>query len=342
MRKYFIVLIIYAIPLLSFGQTNLLIDHLRDSIRFTAQQMVSAPTDSQRIIYSQRISKYITTVIKQKHSIEADMDSLRLVKVLTSPNKFVRIYTWAIPLANGTYKYNGIAQVYVKRKKEYRTIIMHDKGANIGRAFNKSLNANKWYGAYYYKLIQTKRGSKYFYTLLGWRGINKTIQSKVIEVLTLRYNGDMVFGYNLFKIKGYNYFHKTPSVKRLIYVYSSLATMYLNYDMQTIVLQSHKKKRSHKRKKSTNVGFIAQEYGSQYKNKVKRIKDKLIVMDRLVPSSPEVVDFHSFYFPESNIIDALRFEKNMWKYYPDIDARNKANPNNGKKRKIEYDLTPSK
>jgi hypothetical protein len=115
--------------------------------------------------------------------------------------------------------------------------------------------------------------------------------------------------------------------------------MFLNYDYQTIIVKTKKKSKS-KSKSRSNAGFGAQQKLEQPKEKIKTIKDNLIVMDRLEPTSPEVSEFYDFYFPESNIIDALRFERNAWKYYPDIDARNKPNPNDKKPKNINYNLTP--
>ncbi len=338
-----IVLIIFILSLSSasiFGQNTKLLTSLKDSIRLNSQLMVNSNNDKMKFVYSDRITNAIKKFTKQEKSINFNMDSLKFVKVLQSKNKRIRIFTWAIPLDDGSYIFKGITQSYIKSHKSYLTTELHDKGANMSRAFGKVLNAKRWYGAYYYKLIQTKRGQKYFYTLLGWRGINKTEQSKVIEIITLRNNGDVVFGYSLFKIKDYEYFKSTPSVKRLIYKYSSLTNMYLDYDYQTIVIKSHKKSKKHKRKTNSNIGFVAQQNNSTPKEKIKTIKDNLIVIDRLAPSSQEVTGFYEFYYPESNIIDALRFENNMWKYYPDIDARNATNPADKKPKRVEYELTP--
>lgn len=339
MRKFILIFLISVNSLAVFSQNNNLLYSLKDSIRINSQLMVQSTDDGEKLFYSERITKNVERFIKQEKSIDFNMDSLKLVKVLTSKNKRLRVFTWSVPLTDGTFLFKGVTQSYVKSNKSYKISILDDKGSNMSRAYIKVLNKDKWFGAYYYKLIETRRGSKYFYTLLGWRGIDKTVQSKIVEVVTIRNNGDVVFGYNLFKIREYEYFESTPSVKRLIYTYSSLSNMYLNYDYQTIIITSSKKTKK-KKKKTTNIGFVAQQRTNQPKEKVKKIQDKMIVIDRLAPTSTDVTGFYEFYYPESNIIDALRFENNMWKYYPDIDARNEPNPADKKKKKIEYELTP--
>lgn len=338
MGKYIIYLGLVLLPLSGNSQNIQLLNSLKDSINTNAHRMVSAQSDEQKFKYSDRINHFVLKFTEQEKSIKFNMDSLKLVKVLTAKNEYLRIFSWAIPLENGQYTFKGVVQSYSKSKKTYKTSVLTDKTARLSRAYSKTLTADKWYGAYYYHLIHTKRGSKDFYTLLGWKGVNKVKQSKVIEVVSLKSNGDVVFGYNLFSIRNYEYFKKTPSVKRLIFTYSSLTNMYLNYDRQTIVEKSSKKSKRGKSSKK-KPGFNAQTKLETPKEKTKSTKGMMIVMDRLVPTSLELIEFYEFYYPESNIIDALRYEKSTWKYYPDIDARNKEETPKPAK-KVEYDLTP--
>ena len=327
-------------PFIGKSQNIDLLNQFNDSIKANALLMVGAQDFEQKIIYSDKVSYFVQKLMKQEKSINYKMDSTNLVKVLTSKNKKFRIFTWVVPTDDNKFIFKGVVQTYSKSRKDYRIIELKDKTHSIHRPYSKMLSAAKWYGAYYYKVIQTKRGSKYFYTLLGWKGNDKMVQSKIVEIATIKNNGDISFGYSLFKIKDYEYFKSTPSVKRLIFSYSSKATMYLNYDYQTIVLKTYKKTKHKKTKQK--YGFNAQAAVEKPNEKIKTIKDNLIVMDRLVPVSPELKEFSDFYYPESNIMDALRFEKSQWRYYPDIDARTKSSSSNKKQKKIEYNLTPSK
>ena len=336
MKKLLYILLIIS-PFILKGQNVELLKQYKDSIKTNALLMMAAPDFAQKKIFSDRIEASINKLIKQEKSINFKMDSMRLVKVLTSDNKKLRIFTWVLPKEDNTYVFNGIVQTYIKNKKDYRMIKLVDKTKNISRPYNKILSASKWYGAYYYKIIQKKRGSKYYYTLLGWKGKDKTVQSKVVEIATIKNNGDISFGYSLFKIKNFEYFKATPSVKRLVFSYSAKATMYLSYDYQTILLKSYKKTK--KKRKKQKYGFNAQMADAKPDEKIKTIKDNMIVMDRLIPVSPELKEFADFFYPESNIIDALRYERNQWKYYPDIDARAKSSESK-KQKKIDYNLTP--
>jgi len=340
MKKY-ILFSIFAILITRVSAQDLsLLNSYKDSIARLASEMVKVSDDKLKVDISDKISNLVFNITEHAKSINYNFDELKFVKVLTSSDKKFRVFTWVIPFSDKTYAYRGIAQCYNKSKKEYTSYTLTDKGDKLGFAQNKTLDIKKWYGAYYYKMIETKRGSKRFYTLIGWRGISRTVQSKVIEVVTIKNRGNITFGYNIFDIKGYDYFGKgNRSSKRLIFKFSTQGNMYLNYDYQTIIIASSKSKK-HKRKTNYKPGFNAQSSPEKEKIKTKSIKDNMIVLDRLVPTSPQMKEFYDFYYPESNIIDALLWQKNKWKYYADIDARNKVSNTDKINKKIEYDLVP--
>ena len=342
MKKYILLSIIALIFTKAYSQDNSILDAYKDSIINYSTAMVNSNNDKIKIELSDKISGLVFQITEQEKSINYDLSELKFVKVLTSKDKKFRVFTWVIPFTDRTYGYRGITQSYNQYKKEFVSYKLTDKGDKLGFAQNKSLSIKKWYGAYYYKIIETKRGSKKFYTLLGWRGISRTVQSKIIEVVTVKSKGNITFGYNIFDIRNYEYFGKgNRSSKRLIFKFSTQGNMYLNYDYQTIVIASKSKsKSSYKKKKSYKSGFNAQSSPDKAKVKTKSLKDNMIVLDRLVPTSPQMKDFYEFYYPESNIIDALLWQKSKWKYYPDIDARNKTNSNDNAKKPIEYNLVP--
>ena len=342
MNKYILIAIITLIFSKAYTQDVAILDAYKDSIISYSTEMVNSNDDKRKVELSNKISHIVFQITEQEKSINYDLSNLRLVKVLTSEDKKFRVFTWVIPFTDRTYAYKGITQSYNQYKKEFISYKLTDKADRLGFAQNKTLDIKRWYGAYYYKIIDTKRGSKKFYTLLGWRGISRTVQSKIIEVVTVKSKGTITFGYNIFDIRNYEYFGKgNRSSKRLIFKFSTQGNMYLNYDYQTIIISSKSKsKSSYKKKKNYKTGFNAQSGPDKAKVKTKSIKDNMIVMDRLVPTSPQMKEFYEFYYPESNIIDALLWQKSKWKYFSDIDARNKTDVKENSEKKIEYNLVP--
>lgn len=339
MKRLLIFTIISFVFIQLKSQDIALLHSYQDSILFYSKEIRKNLDNDKKLQISDKISEYVTKLIKQEKSIDFDLSSLKVVKVLTSKNKEFRVFTWVIPFSDKTFAYRGIAQTYSSSKKDFRTYKLNDAGDKLGySAQNKTLNPRRWYGAYYYKIIETKKGKKMFYTLLGWRGVSKTIQSKIIEIATVKSSGDITFGYSVFNIKDYEYFAKNRrSAKRLIFKHSTQGNMFIDYDFQTLVIKT-KKKNGKKQRQNTNSGFYAQSGSKKAKVKTKLIKDNMIILDRLVATSPQMVDFYDFYYPESNIMDALRWENNKWKYYADIDARNEESENT--KSRINYGLEP--
>jgi len=239
-------------------------------------------------------------------------------------------------MRDGHWKYFGFTQSMVKSTKSYKYSKLNDQTPKLRRPDSKTLNAKKWLGAYYYKIIETRNGGKYYYTLLGWKGYDRAKSMKIIEIATIRSNGDVIFGYPLFNIRAYKYF-KNKRPRRLVFTFSGQVKMFLDYDVQSIHIQKKsKKKKSYKKTK----GFSPQSKDASQKVKVKTITKPMIVMDRLEPSNPQMEGFYEFYFPETNVVDALLFDNGKWNYYPDVDARNKATDKNitKPKKEINYNL----
>ena len=307
-----------------------------DSIMRLGREINRSRSDEQKMALNKRLTSFVQKAAKSPNSINYTFDTLTFVSVLTSDDQQIRFFTWAIRFRDGSYHYYGFAQTYVKSSDNYNLYRLNDYTARLGRPDSKTLSPKKWYGAYYYRLIQNKSGSRTYYTLLGWKGKDKITTQKVIEVAFLKSNGDIVFGYPIFNIRNYKYF-KNKRARRLIFTYSARVRMLLDYDVQSIHIEKHsKKKSSHK----PSRGFTAQNKEVKEKVKVKTITKPMIVIDRMVPPTPEMEGVYEFYIPETNIIDALVFEHNRWNYYPDVDARNKAKDEAGQKPKkpLIYDL----
>jgi hypothetical protein len=64
------------------------------------------------------------------------------------------------------------------------------------------------------------------------------------------------------------------------------------------------------------------EYSSEVVISLKFLSDKSIIFDHLVPLSPELKGQKEFYGPDFSF-DTYNLEKGIWKFKPDVDARNK-------------------
>ena len=341
-RAKFILSSILLFMLLGFEPSNLiaqdfsLIKTYEDSLLHYSSAILKERDDDKKFALSKQMEYFVEKAARQKSSIEYGFDTLNYISVLTSDDKKFRVFTWTIKKKDGTYKYYGLSQSFIKTTKSYKYNRLNDQTSRLRRSDSKTLNPKKWLGAYYYKLIQNKANGKIYYTLLGWKGLDKVASMKVIEVATVRSNGDVTFGYPIFSIKGFDYV-KNKRARRLVFKYSAQIKMYLDYDVQSIHIEKKKKKSSSHKKQR---GFTAQNKDVVDKVKVKTITKPMIVMDRLEPINTAMEGIYEFYYPETNVIDALLFENNRWTYYPDVDARNKPTEeiNAKPKKKLNYDL----
>jgi hypothetical protein len=330
-------LFFFLFPGFAGAQNISLLKIYEDSIMRYSKTILQTKDDERKDKLNEKLWYFVNKAAQSEASINYGFDTLNYVSVLTSPDKKLRLFTWTIRSRSGKYHYYGLAQSYLPGSKTYRIQKLNDYTDRIGsRADAKTLSPKKWYGAYYYRIIQNKSGSRTYYTLLGWKGYDKIITKKVVEIALLKSNGDIVFGYPIFNIRNYEYV-KNKRARRLIYTYSSRVRMYLEYDKQTIVIE---KKKSKSKSHGKTRGFTAQNKEVKEKVKVKTITKPMIVADRLVPPTPELEEVYEFYIPETNVIDGLLFENNRWNYYPDIDARNKTKDENGQhpKKPLYYDL----
>jgi hypothetical protein len=150
---------------------------------------------------------------------------------VTSDDGKVRVYTWNVPLSRGTNKYFGFVQLF----QDSLILIPLRSIENDSPDFDtKSLTAQLWYGAIYYKLIEVKIGSQKAYTLLGWDGYTPISNRKLIDIMTFDKSGNVVFGMPVFKTD--------QGIKsRIVKEYAENANMLLRYDFQSILVTKNKK-----------------------------------------------------------------------------------------------------
>jgi hypothetical protein len=144
--------------------------------------------------------------------------------MLESEDKQVRIFTWDVKANDGTHTYYGFVQAYHRKSKKYEVYELRDKSETIKDPENALLDNTKWYGCYYFSLVEVKYKKKKYYVLLGWDGNNRNTNKKIIDVLTLNDKGFPKFGDAIFADE------KGKIKKRIIFEYKAGLTMSLRYD----------------------------------------------------------------------------------------------------------------
>ena len=184
---------------------------------------------------------------------------------------------------------------------------------SISKPLNAILSDKDWLGALYYKIILNKYKGDVFYTLLGLNSINKLSRKKIIDVLSFDKDYNPVFGKHVFKT-----IDSEPL--RVIFEYSADASMSLKYEQQ--YYNKTKGKSIYAYDRINNFTNHKRNSTVKSSSRSRKVKDWMIVFDRLIPLNPGLEGQFQFYIPSVDYVDAFIFNNGMWRLIEDVDARN--------------------
>ncbi len=195
-----------------------------DSVSELYFKMIRSAPDEQKQKLNGKLCETLERTLERKGAFDFAFDSLRKFKLLLSPpdNSF-RLYSWNIEMQDGTQQYSGFIHVYNKKKKQYEVFRLNDRSEGMKNVENAACDKDYWFGASYYRIIESKYKGKKYYTLLGWDGNDRITNKKLIDVLYFDSKGNPKFGDGIFK-----YDRKT--VKRVILEYKAGLFVSLKYD----------------------------------------------------------------------------------------------------------------
>jgi hypothetical protein len=250
-------------------------------------------------------AKFLTllkSTLAEDGAIDYPFSSVRCEKLMPPDKKF-RLFNWMVRRDEGM-EFFAVMMVYNERSKAYQIVQLVDESETVFDLPNAILGKDNWYGAYYTQVIQTEAGGRKHYTLLGWNGNDRTVNRRLIEILTFKPNGDLVFGANVFS----NHRGQRERFVRRIFEYNSQGSMILRYDFQSY---------------SEPVGEKPKP-GQRPKERL--VRANMIVFDRLVPQSPDLAGRREVYIAAGGVYDAYVWLDNRWTLKVDILAQNPAIP----------------
>ena len=220
-KKWLIVLIISLISSNGILAQNNIRQSLRDSLNAYFKLIISENSDSKRLNLNDKVLHLMRESLNRQNLINP-IDSVRNMGLLVSPDKNLNIYTWNIPFNNGTHKYFGFMQYYNKKTKityVYELFDHSEVSKNPEYTINTNLN---WFGALYYKIVESKYRGQVYYTLLSSDLNDLLTKKKIIEVLHFNTENIPVFGAKLFQ--------NLPQNTRVFFEYNARANMALTFD----------------------------------------------------------------------------------------------------------------
>ena len=178
---------------------------------------------------AKQVDRMMDSLLANPEVMRYPFDSLKYIGSVISKDKALRIFTWNIPLGDGTYKYYGKVQ-YHPNNKTFKYLSLSDKSSAMENPQRQRLTPSQWYGALYYDLIAHTSGDQTYYTVLGLNLNDMLSNKKLIDVIWFDDQEQAHIGAPIFR-------NQAGRQYRIIFEYSSRVVMGLKYDerMQMIV-----------------------------------------------------------------------------------------------------------
>jgi hypothetical protein len=302
-RRFVQIAVIFLLLLsarLSFAQIQNEFEQREDSLIFLSSKIQKAENDSVKLFFNKQFHEILYRTLLYTGSFDYPFDSLKTIAKLTSPDKKFRIYNWNLPKADGTNIYFGFIQLNPKDNPDHTIFDLLDRSDSIPQPDLSILDFHSWYGSLYYKIILTTFDNQKFYTLLGWDGLSSQITQKIIDIVSFDKSGHPNFGAKIFRNYG------NDEECRLLFKYSSSASMVLKYDDQYLI--------KNKKWNPSKNQFLSD-----------REKTSMIVCDELIPLDPQFEGQFEYYVPSSEIFNGFVFKDGTWNFYKNVDVRNHRN-----------------
>ena len=194
-----------------------------DSLLTIRTNSLETESDSLKLLFNKKLKETWLTVLSDEHSIDYPFDSIKSIGFLKSDDQSMRIINWELQLTDNSILYFAIIQFKTKKKNSYRLLELNDQSSSIKKPEKVVLEANNWYGAHYYKLVESHYKKKKYYTLLGANFSDPLIKKKVVEILNIQSDGKIKFGQSVF-------LSEKSDNKRIIFQYSPEISMSLRYE----------------------------------------------------------------------------------------------------------------
>lgn len=229
MRRICFTLISLLFGFLSYSQVSHTLVTYENSLKMSFNSLNSNNDEASQISINKNIISLMDSALAMPESFIYRFDSLTKIGKILSPDKKFRLFSWNVPMTDGTQKYFCIIQMAPEKKGKDRLYHLEGLSGRTDKAEKAVLGSKNWYGALYYSIIPFKRNHKNSYILLGLDFNDYNTNRKIIDVLNFSTDSTITFGAPVFIIKN-------TSQCRIIFEYSKRASMSLNFDKKRQML----------------------------------------------------------------------------------------------------------
>ncbi|MBC7426770.1 MAG: hypothetical protein H7321_09570 [Bacteroidia bacterium] len=225
-RKLFILL--FLLPFSGFCQHDTtgfsVLREYENELKIYADTLRGFPDESRRLEASKAFRETLSAALELPNSFNYPFDSInKLISFIRTDDNRLRVITWVVIDDRHNFYNNGVVQYKVK--KTIQTEWLTDNMPKDDSLFSEN-DASTWIGCLYYQVQTIKRKGNVYYNILGYDGMNGTLNRKIVDVIWINKENELSFGAPLFKMSALDY---TPQY-RLIFHFSEVATMLLRFE----------------------------------------------------------------------------------------------------------------
>ncbi|MGE9616596.1 MAG: hypothetical protein ACQPRJ_03390 [Solitalea-like symbiont of Acarus siro] len=183
-------------------------DIIKKNIKALGDKIINTSQEDKLLLHTD-FKTHLTDLLNKKNSYKLDLSDILPLYVTTSPDNKFRIISWSIKISDNKWLYTSILQFNTK----------HSKWIELDNFLKNSNNHSDLSCIYYNVIVSSKKDKQYI--LLGWRKKNNSINTKIIEPLTLDNNYHQL-GSAIFSNYGANTY-------RLVFDYPNNSTLLVDY-----------------------------------------------------------------------------------------------------------------
>lgn len=179
--------------------------------------------DEPNLQYADSINNLLNQSLQIPGAFEYPFDSLKSAGKITSSNKKVRIFTWNLPLKDGTHQFYGFLLYKGAKTNNTKVFRLTDRSATIENSTLVTLTPENWYGCLVYDIIEKKSAGDTYYTLLGYAPVNLFVSRKLADILWFNEMDEPQFGKAVF--------HYSKQMQyRIVFEYAAKVQMSLKWN----------------------------------------------------------------------------------------------------------------
>jgi hypothetical protein len=168
-----------------------------DSLKLIVKNIMVDSFTAGRMRSDSQFIKTLVRGLQVKNSFFYPFDSIRGIGNIYAPDSSFRIFTWQLSFDDYYCRQRGAIQ-YRTTDGALKLVPLLDYSEFTDSPLDSARGRDRWIGAVYYNMIQTKFNGKNYYTLFGIDANSVRSNKKWIEVLTFDGNKMPVFGGPIF------------------------------------------------------------------------------------------------------------------------------------------------